>query len=212
MSEYHCDDFGQQRGVVVNTGPVKSRKPVWTLLLSVLVFIPFAPFIAFCMGLSKCRKSPLAGVAVLFGLLFTVVQAGIGFRGFEHYQQIAGGPGRALTAGYGGDLGSFRAAFDAPVSDDEARAFIETLKSRYGHFHFDQVETLIVGTDFTAPRTYDLMFDKETVRAQAAFTFDTRPGKTWGESRLSYLRVRDPERGDLRVPVVGQPILAAETP
>jgi hypothetical protein len=155
----------------------------------------------------------LAGCAIHLGLLLTIGQVFLGARGYEYFKQINSGPGEAISAGFAGDVEGFRASFltALPTSNVEAQQFIDELQARYGNFR-QGTPGAPVNASLTAPRSHELVFDNATVTADAAVTFDQDLSANWLVSRLQYIKVHDPQRGDLTFPapkprqVVAQPI------
>jgi hypothetical protein len=222
VANFHSDDFRQTRNVVIQPDPPKNRKAVVAFFISLLFFIPLAPLVAVVLAIAAMKKTEdgtrrggmkLAGCAIHLGLLLTIGQFFFGYRGYEYVQQVTAGPGDALSAGFAGNTAQFRAAFmtTLPTSDAEAKRFIEELQSRYGNFRID-VPGDAVNSSLTAPREYELTFDKATVTANAAVAFDSELSARWLTSRLQYIKIHDPEHGDLTFPapkprhVAAQPV------
>jgi hypothetical protein len=214
MTQLYSDDFGRQRDVTVVTNAPTRRKVGWALPLSLLFFIPVVPMIGMFLGLTARRSTTrLAGLATLLGLLFTLGQAFIGYRGYEFYRQITAGPGEALAAGCTGDVTGFQQSFITviPPNDLEARSFIDDLQERYGKFRgIEPTATPVQLGSLCAPRSYVLVFEEGRVQATAAVSFDERLGTSWLGSGLSYLNIHDADRGDLTFPTSSAPRLVSQ--
>lgn len=129
------------------------------------------------------------------------------------------GPREALHGGLAGDLPAFKAAFERKGSDDEARAFLNEVQSRYGRFlESRQKQIAQAATQQSVQPSafvirYELEFDRESVEADAEFiTFGPSglipdPVFKWGS-----IRIIDAQRGDLVYPVAEAKAHAATRP
>ena len=142
----------------------------------------------------------------MLGLVFTAGQAFVGYRGWGLYAQMTGGPAAALGAGFTGNFAQFNDAFmtSTPAGDLEAQAFVEELQNRYGRLRsvllLDPITEFHGPESLTAPRRYELIFEKDTLHADAAFDFDRTVSEKFLRSNLTYLTVHDPKRGDMTFP------------
>jgi hypothetical protein len=84
------------------------------------------------------------------------------------------GPEDALFAGYAGDLTEFRSAFTGTgtlLSDEQVRAFLDTLRDRHGLFQSARQDHMVMPPAQSGGRSvviaYVLTFDSGTVRAES---------------------------------------------
>lgn len=163
---------------------------------------------AIILGPRAVRKGRgMALTAMIIGLILTVVYiVGLIWGWNTVMKPVIDGPVEAMTAGYAGDMAAFKAEFHgagATASDDEARQFIETLRSRYGEFRslkFDDKDRR--QPQFGNPEVefaYVITFANATMKAQAQRIFsDPRRGgfvNKWG-----FIKVIDPDHGNVRYP------------
>jgi hypothetical protein len=166
-------------------------------------------------GRSLAKSGIAIGVAVC---LFWV--AGLVWWHFNARQPMMNGPVEELRAAYSGDLGQFKSGFTAAgesAADDEAERFVAELKTRFGAFrdsalsNTPQTQATLAGRPVLRI-AYTLHFDRGLVEAEASFV-------TFGETRSilptfvfewDWLRIIDPERGDLVYPESAR--AAATTP
>ncbi len=152
----------------------------------------------------KGRRIALA--AILLGVVFTLGQAGVCYRGYDVFvRPYMTGPAAALTAGFSGDLAAFRSEFDpaaAKATDAQISEFIEALRGRYGEFvscRFDAPNAPPPQFgDPHVPFRYVLEFADKSVEAEAVYAFaDEATGLVmkWGS-----ITVLDPDLGDLTFP------------
>jgi hypothetical protein len=142
-------------------------------------------------------------VAVLIGILATALWTWVAIWGYEKAKPIFEGPRQALHDGFAGNLGAFKGAFasGATVSDDQARAFIEDLRARYGEFQavaMDQTSTAqpqFGQQEFPMP--YVITFSKQQVDAEATFVMADQTG--WVQKWRS-ITIIDPQLGNLTFP------------
>jgi hypothetical protein len=219
MVNIQSDGFKQERRVVLQKESSERGHGAGSLLVSLLFFVPFCPLVGLCMGLAARRAnaaavikkgSVLATCAVTLGFLFTMAQLFVAYRGGEHYLELTSGPGNALKAGLTGDATTFAGAFSASsTSGASAKAFLEELEARYGEFWGARLSGPIAGDPVGGPRMYELVFENGSVAAEAAIGFDVALGPSFLGSRLEYIFVQDPQRGDLGFPMT-DPIAIAE--
>ena len=196
--------------MTIQTGPPKSKLPIFALLLSVLAVVPVAPLVGMMLGVMSRRGSRLAGMAIILGLVFTLAQVFAGYRAYQYDQNVNGAPGTALSAGYGGDYDGFSAVFitDGAAGQGDVQSFLAELEERYGVFHADR---LVESSDSgRIAHRYELVFDRATLKADAAICVDPRFGANWFASGMQYLKIYDPGRGDLVFPSTTTTQVAAE--
>ncbi len=237
MSQF--DPHGQQPGAYMDPHAAYAEPPrtsglaIGALVLGLLGIIPClglltAPIgillgligvIAIKAPMQKGRGMAVAGIVL--GLLFTAGQ-GYGIMKLVGWFQpmiamVNNGPQSQLADGFAGDIGSFRASFDgdgATLSDAEALAFIDELRSRYGEFNSSALDQAggqgsqppFGQQNFSMP--YILQFDNATVSADVEIRIIEAPGQSPPfAGKLGYILITDPDRGDLRYP----PLPGAET-
>jgi hypothetical protein len=119
------------------------------------------------------------------------------------------GPQRALAAAFAGNTKAFVNAFhpcDAPMSEAEAEAFVNALRQRYGDFIDGQIVQPVASYElfgeFGHRQLYRMFFINQSVMAESAVVVFDEQGLAWPSNRLRYLKVSDPEAGDLVFPAL----------
>jgi hypothetical protein len=171
------------------------------------------------IGKDPARKGKgMAAAGLILGILISAGWGvGIFFVGkffSDIYQFMVTGPTPALQAGFNGDIPGFKAEFSSTVTatDDEARAFIAEMTSRYGVFSGGQMNQQKAPPQ-PAPGQpkiavpYVLQFSGASVDAMAELEFaDPNTGFT---KKLLYIQVIDPVKGDLWYPLSAAPAAPA---
>jgi hypothetical protein len=216
MSQYQSP-FEQQ----TMERPRTSGLAITAFVLSLVAIIPclgllLAP-IGVILGLvgvvtvagSPARKG--AGLAVAAIVIGAIVFGGQLWGGYMLWQTIVGpvmrGPNDALVAGFAGDIAGFKSHFHgegAAADDATAKAFIDELRARYGEYQSCTPDNARgAQPSYGQPSQvipYTLQFKNGSVSAEAEMIFaDESTGQIfimkWG-----YIKILDPERGDLRYP------------
>jgi hypothetical protein len=154
------------------------------------------------------------GLAVTAIVIGVVLAAGQGYGTYwfagkarQVWAKMMGGPAEALSAGFAGDAAAFRDEFHArggPLSVEDAQAFIDELRTRYGDFvavnmpmQNQSYQPAPGQTQMVLP--YVVEFTNATMNAEVELVLvDEKTGEflmKWG-----YITILDPERGDLRYP------------
>ncbi len=205
-----------------STGNAKtSGLAITSLVCSLIICCPITTIIGPILGLvalvtigsnPQKKGKGIAIVAVLIGLIVTLVWAVVGYQFYgkiikPFMETMMTGPDSALTAGYAGDTAGFKAKFygdGAIAPDEEAAAFIESLRERYGEFQ-------LVVPDETAqmqpaygepifPMAYLATFDNGTVDAEVTIIIvDEVTGQL--VMKLGTFTIFDSELGDLQYPL-----------
>ncbi|MHC4993158.1 MAG: hypothetical protein ACYTGC_19470 [Planctomycetota bacterium] len=206
--EFHSDEFRRARRISLGHEPVVSTLPAQGLTWSLLFFVPLVPLIGAIIGFRGgiiVRRDGLpnggfrSAMAVLLGLIFTVGQVGLGYRGYQYVGTLKNAPQEAIAASVAGDLETFESQFadgDIEPVPMAAQAFVDEVQRRYGKL----VRCRRISGLGVPNAVYEIELDDRTLEAEASFTVMGAPGVEWLESRLSYLEIRDPELGDLRFP------------
>ena len=128
-------------------------------------------------------------------------------------KMIEAGPRDALRAGFAGDMSAFKAQFGLnAVSDADAEAFIEGLRTRYGAFvdcrkdlHVSQRRDERSRNRRSGGDRYILEFENATVPAKVGVSLSggsaTERFPRMGLPTTAYIIVFDPELGDLTFPL-----------
>jgi hypothetical protein len=154
------------------------------------------------------RGKGVAITGIALGVLFTVGQALVyppAIRlGMDTVALMQNGPTDALSAGFAGDLPAFRAHFfnaGAGATDQEAKEFVEQLRSRYGEFvSASPIQSSSPPFGQTAViMRYSLVFDRATVSADVELVFADPNTREWA-AKVGSITVIDSERGDLAFP------------
>ena len=152
----------------------------------------------------------LAVAGLILGLVFAGGQgAGTWWvvnKGKEMFAAMTSGPNDALQAGFAGDIAGFKDGFygsGSMASDEEATAFIDELRTRYGEFvscQMDESQTAQPTPGQTSmPVAYTVTFENEAMPAEAEIIFaDQATGAM--PFKPGYIIVFDAELGDLKFP------------
>lgn len=199
--------------------PRTSGLAVGSLVCSLIFCCPITTLLAPFLGLAAIvsignnpmrRGKGLALAGILLGIIFTAIWAvalvWIGGYAKEAFAMVEGGPREALTAGFNGDIAGFKAQFHgdgATAPDDQARAFLDELRKRYGGFVSSQMSesgrTNPQPGNPVVPFPYILTFDNGNVDATVEIVFADQ--QTGGFiNKLGSIVVHDPQRGDLTYP------------
>ncbi len=190
--------------------------PVTTLLGIVLGLAAF-----FTIGSNPAKKGKgLAITAIVLGVVFTGGQYFAGKWAYANFYEIVLiGPRDALSAGMGGDVAAFKGWFHGPgatATDAEARAFLEELNQRYGGFvsaKFDQQAAQGVKQpapgQANVPFPYVLTFQNATVNSETEIIFADPSAGPGFLKKLGYIKIFDPDRGDLEYPPPSAPSVGA---
>jgi len=223
MSQFQ-ESYGGEGGF---TEPARtSGLAIGSLVCSLIFFCPITTIIGPILGVIALatmggdppRKGKgLAAIGIILGVVFT---AGQFYFGSKAYQFMAGyisfvmeGPDEALSAGMDGDIVAFKASFHGPgatASDEEARAFMDALRERYGDFGsaaFDQQSgqpPMGQPGQAAMPFPYIIEFSSGRVDAEVELVFaDESTGEVF--KKLGYITVFDEELGDLTYPSSRKP-------
>jgi hypothetical protein len=129
------------------------------------------------------------------------------------------GPAEPLGAGIRGDVAAFQAAFhdQAKSSVNEATSFLNELKARYGLLlDTSQRESApdpapLTGGPSAIRAPYVFKFERQSVDAEAAFvTFAPARVIPKPVFKWQWLRIIDPQRGDLIYPVASNGAIGAQ--
>jgi hypothetical protein len=163
------------------------------------------------IGANPGRKGTgLAITAVVLGLVFAGAQgAGTWWvvnKGREAVVAMTRGPNDALKAGFAGDIAGFKAGFygsGSMASDEEATAFINQLRTRYGEFVSCRMDesrpAQPVPGQPSVPAAYIIEFQNATMNAESEIIFaDQATGAM--PFKPGYIVVFDKELGDLKYP------------
>lgn len=149
-----------------------------------------------------------ARAAIVIATLATLAWcAGAAWWHFTIRRPMIRGPIAALLSGQAGDLDGFRAGFTgeaAEASDEEARAFLDELSTRYGRLlAVEQAPDGRPPTDryqiegYRIP--YQMEFEAGPIMAEGRFVISS-PGQGV-VGRFAWLAIHDPDAGDLVFPL-----------
>lgn len=214
MSAFDGSSFGEEHLVEKKT----SGLAIGSLVCSLICCLPFTTIPGILLGIGAMmsisgnpakKGKGLAITGIVLGVLFTAGQGIIYPKAYSYIQEtialVTDGPKDALTAGFANDFDGMRAAFygdGSSTSDEEVRAFIDQLQTRYGGF---------VSSNMTDPQTqptmgqqvvvfpYALTFENATVNAETQIIFSD-PQKGGFINKLGYIKVLDSDLGDLEYP------------
>ena len=203
-----------------NAQPVVATKTsglaVTSLIFSLIVCCPLTTILGPLLGLGalvQIGRNPalkgrgLAFAAIIMGIAFSVAQ---GFGGYTMYKNFIEpmyvGPRDALTSGFAGDIAGFKGHFygsGATASDEQATAFIEQLRQRYGKFVSSELNPQTQPQGGPAMEfDYFLSFETTTVDAEAQIIYADETTGVWPKA-LGYITIFDPDLGDLTYPPSG---------
>jgi len=173
--------------------------PITTILGPILGIIAMGT-----MGMRR-KGRVLAIAAIVIGVGVTAGQWMVWTNVFRPMlEAMMNGPAPALTVGFGGDYAGFNGSlYGVTATDDDAKAFIDELRSRYGEFsssEFAQTQQTQpkVGTS-EVPFQYRLTFANATLDGEAVIVFaDRATGDLVNKPRS--ITVFDPDKGDLVYP------------
>lgn len=223
MSQYQNQDMYAYGDT--GEGPRTSGMAIASLVLSLVGIIP-------CLGLITAPIGALLGLigavtiappkkgkglaltGLVLGIVIFAAHAYAGKKVYDFFygffEVVERGPRTALTEGFAGNYGAFKADFygaGATASDEEVKAFIDELRSRYGEF---QASNLPKNSSqpmqpapgqASIPFPYQLTFSNATVDAEAEIVFaDPNAQQAGFINKLGYILVKDPDKGDLRYP------------
>jgi hypothetical protein len=219
MSQYQTP-FEQQ----TMDRPTTSGLAITSLVLSLTAIIPCLGLITGPLGVllglvsavtipsNPARKGTgLAVAAIIIGL---VLSAGQGYGTYwfvgkarQVVSKIMAGPADALRAGFAGDVAAFRDDFYSPgaqPSVEEAQAFIDELRSRYGDFVSVSLPSQNQSYQPTPGETqivmpYIVEFTNATMNAEVELVIVDETTRQF-VMKWGYIKILDPERGDLRYP------------
>ncbi|MCL4210550.1 MAG: hypothetical protein KJZ68_07785 [Phycisphaerales bacterium] len=164
------------------------------------------------------RGKGLAVAGILIGVLATTGQVMLTLwminEAEKTDQYLRNAPGTMLTAGYAGDVTTFRADAAgslAAVTDDEIKTFFEELRTRYGDFvsatydeeaYFNSITGVQDLINPVQQHPFKLRFSGGEVTAEFGIAkSDPRTGRMyWGMVRVVNITIRDPDRGDITLP------------
>lgn len=220
MSQFDQPDSSPNLSPDTETGdrmPRTSGLAVASLVCSLICCLPITTIPGVILGvvaLAAISKNPhlsgrgLAIAGIVLGIIFTIGQGVIGLSIHRGYVEFRDTPAQILEPGFAGDYTALRENFGTPgqrVSDEQARAFIDELRNRYGELRGSDI-------DWDAYRGYQgpqpgatsmefyavLVFDRE--RVDIAFTMDFEDMDRHDRPVLASIRLIDPDRGDLEFP------------
>lgn len=217
--------FGDSGSQVAKT----SGMAIASLVCSLICCLPITTIPGAVLGLvamfsirgNPARKGMgLAVTGLVLGVIFTAIQAVVYPTAFEYFAKwmelVEEGPEPALTSGFAGNVGDFKAQFHGPgatASDAEVQAFIDELRGRYGEFVSARLDEQQVqqgqrgGFGQTAlPFPYILEFDNATVECETEIVFSD-PQTGGFLFNIGHITVYDEDLGDLHYPGgTGQPM------
>jgi hypothetical protein len=168
------------------------------------------------IGRDPAKKGKgLAITGIVLGIGFTTVQAVVGYGVYQSFGVFSNAPYVALQPGFDGDLAGLKANFGsagAVATDQEAQAFVDELRSRYGALQGSAMDFAAYQgmampapdqTTFTMP--WILVFENARVGVEMTFTEDDQSGKD--QIIFSSIRVIDPDLGDLTFPAAAGEII-----
>lgn len=200
----------------------KSGLAVTSLVMSLIGVIPClglltAPIgvLLGCIGVVAIRPPKtgkgMAVAAILIGVVTFSVQAYFSKKAYDFmygfYALMMKGPNDALALGASGDIAGFKASFvgsGASASDDEARAFLDALRDRYGNFQSAELDQSAgpppTGTGQPAiVMPYVLRFDSRVANCEAEVVLADQATGDFVK-KIGYIRVIDASAGDLVYP------------
>lgn len=195
-----------------------SRLAIGSLICSLVLCCPLTTIVGMLLGLAALvrihRDAALKGRAIavsgiLIGALSTGAQGYIGGWVYSNiWLPMKIGPTEALAAGFQGDITGFTSRFHGlrtSVGDDEARAFIDQLRDRYGEFVTGDLNQQ--GPPQGGPVMefdYLLRFEGASIPARAQIIYaDVQTGED--PRKLGWITVLDPALGDLTFPPPPEP-------
>lgn len=192
--------------------PKTSGLAVASLVCGLIFFCPVTTVLAPLLGVAAAarlhgnpalRGRGLAAVGSVIGIVATAlwVLAGVRFYG-AMIGPVYERPGEALRAGFAGDTAGFRACFYGPgetAADSEAQIFVEALRQRYGEFASGSPREPVGPGGPIMTFSYVLRFGTRTVPAEIRVVMADPDAGAW-PGRLAWIRVIDPELGDLSFP------------
>jgi hypothetical protein len=193
---------------------------ITSLVLSLIFCCPLTTLLGLILGTvaiaSTGPRAPKKGrglgiAAVIISLIFTAGQAAFIVWAMDIYSKMMNAPQVVLQAGFAGDWNAFRSNLH-PVTgrtftDQQAAAFIEELRARYGEFQSSRMnEQAMQGRnsggrpDMDIP--YLVVFDSGQLDAEAQFIFaDQNTGQF--VFKIGSITIKDPAQGDITFPPPG---------
>ncbi|MCH8260515.1 MAG: DUF4190 domain-containing protein [Planctomycetes bacterium] len=189
---------------------------ITSLIFSLIVCCPIATIIGPLLGIGalvQIGRNPalkgrgLAFAAIIMGIAFSAAQGLGGYSMYKNFiEPMYVGPGDALTSGFAGDIAGFKGHFYGPgatASDEQATAFIEQLRQRYGTFVSSKLNQQTQPQGGPAMEFgYFLSFENTTVDAEAQIIYADETTGVWPKA-LGYITIFDPDLGDLAYPPSG---------
>lgn len=184
MSQYENPYYAE----IAETPQKTSGMAISSLVCSLICCIPITTILGAVLGalaLVRISGNPALrgkGFAVgglILGITFTAIQGWIVYGAVTTYVMFKASPYQALEPGFRGDYASMRAHFGPngmSATDEEAQAFIESLRSRYGELiestirwedYRGMAQPTPGATEVTLP--WVLVFDRGEVRAELTF-------------------------------------------
>ncbi len=205
--------------VTLDAPRTTSRLAIASLVLSIVFCCPVTTIAGIVMGAiavalttkdTRVAGRWLAVLAITIGLLGTAFQATVATWGYKTvFVPVLTGPESAIRSGDAGDIEVFVARFAVPASKgntvDNAKVFLEELKSRYGALTsagLDQgaTPTQIApsGRDFVG----DYMLDFANGRVRATCSIELADAAGALSMRLTQMTIHDAALGNLHYPPV----------
>lgn len=221
MSQFDqpTSDPSQQAGYDASGGmPRTSGLAVASLVCSLICCVPITTIPGVILGglaLGAMSKNPnltgrgMAIAGIVLGIIFTIAQIGIGVSVYRGYEEFRNTPARILEPGFAGDYATMRDNFGRhgqAVSDEQAQAFIEELRDRYGELDGSSVDMwqTIETMQQMQPGDTEMVFHGELVfeqqRVDIEFTLDFTDVEQRDHPVIASMRIIDSERGDLVFP------------
>lgn len=216
MSQYHQEQYYGQPGVDPYQQPQGklSALAVASLVCSIICCIPVTTILGVLLGIGALisigsnpmkRGKGIAIAGIILGLAFTAGQALIGLQMYRVWEVWQSAAYVALSPGFAGDYTTMRTTFSQAGTDDEAKAFIDELRDRYGELRASEVRF----SDFSSMQKpqpgqtvvklpWVLIFDQARVRAE--LTLDQRNPAQGDKMLFMDITVIDPSLGDLTFP------------
>lgn len=230
MSQYQQPPEYQDQYAGMGDVPTKtSGLAVGALICSLIFCCPVTTLLGVLLGLIALvtiGKDPtkkgrgLAWTAIILGVIFTLLTVALLWWSVANFSLIQRqGPQDALAGASAGDYAAFREAMvgdSATATDEQIKAFIDELESRYGAFVSCQMDDQRFNTErpsieeMMKPNPeypYTLRFENETVDALIQVTpMDPNTGEFQWRNKFGVITVFDPDRGNITFPPDATPL------
>jgi len=219
MSQYHQEQSYGQPALDPYQQPAKtSALAITSLVCSLICCLPITTVLGVILGLfalmsigsnpmKKGKGIAIAGI--ILGIVFTAGQAYFVFTLYTGFAVFKDAPYHAISPGFQGDYAGMRANFGAAgrtATDEQAQAFIEELRSRYGELNgatidFSQYSNMQQPAPGTTAMTlpWILNFDNGPMDAELTFSGDDQvPGSN--SIIFRDITILDASDGDITFP------------